>query len=265
MSVGRRPEPERGHARRDRTRHDEHDLVAGVARAVARSSASFVNAPSSSSPDSFAIDDVPTFTTETGATTPAPRRRARGRRCAPCRRRPRPRGPRPSRRPCAAGAVGCTPSPRVREIGECDRALGRAALHAPLLRALAHDGEALLLGPEHDVRLQLRPRPHGRLRSTSRAGPRNSSSPARVTLAMRSPSNSTSGARDIGLAADDEARPFQQLRPVATELVEQHPLLFRRRPAVDRREVAAGSRAPGRARCAAGTGARARGPPPRLR
>ena len=30
---------------------------------------------------------------------------------------------------------------------------------------------------------------------------------------------------DVGLAADDEARPVEQVGPVATQLIEEHPLL----------------------------------------
>ena len=65
-------EAERGHARRDRARHDEHDAAARRARA-ARSSPSFTSAVSSSSPDGNVIDDVPIFTTEVVLTS-LPRR-----------------------------------------------------------------------------------------------------------------------------------------------------------------------------------------------
>ena len=42
---------------------------------------------------------------------------------------------------------------------------------------------------------------------------------------------------DVGLGADHEARPLEQLGPVAAELVEQDPLLLLGRALVDRREV----------------------------
>ena len=41
----------------------------------------------------------------------------------------------------------------IREVGEGDCALGGPALHAPLLRSLAHHVESLLLRPQHDVGL----------------------------------------------------------------------------------------------------------------
>ena len=51
-----------------------------------------------------------------------------------------------------------------------------------------------------------------------------------------SPSNVELGG-DVGLGPDDQARTLEQLGPVATELVEQDPLLLLGRAPVDRREV----------------------------
>ena len=42
---------------------------------------------------------------------------------------------------------------------------------------------------------------------------------------------------EVGLRPDDEARPGEQLGAIAGQLVEQHPLLLRRRHAVERGEV----------------------------
>ena len=62
---------------------------------------------------------------------------------------------------------------------------------------------------------------------------------------------------DVGLAADDEARPVEQLGPVAAQLVEQDRSCSCGRAPVDGREVEQHARAPGPARRGAGTGGRA--------
>ena len=104
----------------------------------------------------------------------------------------------------------------VGEVGERDRALRRPAVDAPRVVALAHDREALLRRPQHDVRLGLAFARRAPRRPASRPRPRNSSRPgtrdrrdarARRTVRLQS--------RDVGLAADDDARPVEQLGPVA--------------------------------------------------
>ena len=124
----------------------------------------------------------------------------------------------------------------VGEVGERDRALGGPALHAPRVR-----------------RLRARPRspaPRAAARRTARARLRRRA-PRRRARAMR-PSElvepvarhgrdradrRTACGRDVGLAADDDARPVEQIGPVAAELVEQHRAPVRRAASVDRREV----------------------------
>ena len=70
---------------------------------------------------------------------------------------------------------------------------------------------------------------------------------------------------DVGLGADDEARPVEQLGPVAAQLVEQDPRLLLGRPLVDRREVEQQDQHPGPLDVAEELVTRGRVPRPRPR
>ena len=54
---------------------------------------------------------------------------------------------------------------------------------------------------------------------------------------MLPPGGGVGGRHQVGLGADHEPRPVEQLGPVAGQLVEQHPFLLGRRHAVERGEV----------------------------
>src|SRR5207244_3159616 len=108
---------------------------------------------------------------------------------------------------------------------------------APMTRTRPQHESTLLHRAEHVVRLGLalcraRRFDQGREMPAElvEAGARHARDPHSVELHV--------GRCDVGLAADDDTRPFQELRSVTTELIEQHALLLRRRAAVDRSEVA---------------------------